>query len=135
MTNKTIKPKPLERVEPAQTFNLNLTGKVVTAPRSVPKAYFRSEAIRWDDTISMNATTWIPKANPTKGKPRVCLTFKLGENTLRLYGSDADELEGILKQIYFGFIKYKPELSRIHRDEVEQWYKLKKAFENAMLNG
>lgn len=115
---------------PTQVVNLQLTGTVQKTQTHVPKAYFRSKKIEYNEK-SMGVTHWIPKASPAMKKPSVCLTLNINTDRLRIYAEDVTELESMIEGLYLEFQKNKDLLRKAHQEEVQQWRTIQKAIENA----
>lgn len=123
-----------KRSIPAEKIvNLRITGKLQTTQKQVPKAFFHSKKVNWNEQ-NIQVTMWIPKNDHRYKPPKVSLTLEIGGEKVRIYAEDVQQLEELMKQMYEMVLQYAPTMSKIHLEEKRKYYETKRAIETAQKN-
>lgn len=110
--------------------NLQIVGKIKTTQKHVPKAYFNSKKIEWNNQ-NIQMTMWIPTNNIRFKAPKVSITIEVAGEKIRIYADEVDELDGLLRNIYETFLNHKETMRHTLREERRKYGEIKKAVENA----
>jgi hypothetical protein len=113
--------------------NLQLTGRIQNTTKHVPKQYFRSGKIQYNEKC-IGHTVWIPKADIRMPQPRLCLTLILNDERLRIYTQDSEELIAVFEKITAELHAQRKSIDKSLLEAKKEWNDIKFAVANATAN-
>ncbi len=99
--------------------NIEIQGKVKHNEKSI-LLNFQYEV---DKTrpFAINGTLYVPKANPDEKMPKVALTIGVGADSVRIVSATADDIEGLIYNMYEWIAENKEIVQKIVMEQQLKW--------------